>query len=349
MVGDLLKKYCETANRRCSILDDKCPFQGDMIRVILHITDNCNENCSFCWHKESKKNMNMKKEQIDSLFNFLQKDYKGLYPVIGLVGGEPTLDLELVQYVIQRCKTNFKRYVVSLTTNAVIMPSNEFIHYYAENNGVLNISLPRRESDKFNIRKKNIEQYSKLSDMINLKFLLTINNKEIDKLEEILEDWDGLIPDNKFELIVSYQDHQDKEYEMEEYNNRIDKLIKLNNMRRKFRIIRFTPSKTESLLDSIKRSNQVRSFVYNLDGNIYLTVRDKYYNNDPIGTLEKGIDTNKVISLLESIPCCECKYSGLCKANSSNFIFRNKIHKNDQCCDYYKRIIDHYNLLKREE
>ena len=65
----------------CKINCDTCPLlnkeKENIIFSVLHLTDECNEQCSFCWHKDlNKDNNEMTMEAIEDFLDFFNSTYE---------------------------------------------------------------------------------------------------------------------------------------------------------------------------------------------------------------------------------------------------------------------------------
>ncbi|MDF2472760.1 MAG: ccpM [Anaerocolumna sp.] len=118
--------------------------------ITLQVTQNCNLRCSYCVYSESNylsqrshsdKRMTFEtaKKAVDFYFAH-SIDTKG--PNISFYGGEPFLNLELIQQVVEYAKKVFegRPLTFTTTTNATLL-TNELIDYLAENKFNLMISL----------------------------------------------------------------------------------------------------------------------------------------------------------------------------------------------------------------
>lgn len=100
-------------------------------KIHWRITDICNLKCDYCFHKNKKiKNLIIKNEQIENSSLFLKK-YTNNELLISLIGGEPTLDIEINEKIdiIQKI-LNPKE--ISISTNGLNIkniPNNIFINY----------------------------------------------------------------------------------------------------------------------------------------------------------------------------------------------------------------------------
>lgn len=79
-------------------------------RIVLIITENCNLQCDYCYMKRT--NRVMSKSIIDKIFIFAEKEYlKKEVPVsFALFGGEPTLEKDLIYYILKKIEDITPKY-----------------------------------------------------------------------------------------------------------------------------------------------------------------------------------------------------------------------------------------------
>jgi len=88
----------------------------------LFLTEECNYNCDYCEHI-NKKGM-MSKEVFDDLFKeSLKKTKKDELISFTLFGGEPILNFELVEYILNKCNAikNRRNISINMTTNLSLL------------------------------------------------------------------------------------------------------------------------------------------------------------------------------------------------------------------------------------
>lgn len=99
--------------------------QVPVTRLMLYLTEDCNLRCTYCFVKKKPRRMSLEtaKKAIDY---FLDRNISGRARRLGLTffGGEPFLELELmeeiIQYAYQRRRETGKRIIFAATTNATI-------------------------------------------------------------------------------------------------------------------------------------------------------------------------------------------------------------------------------------
>ncbi|MBS4535685.1 SPASM domain-containing protein [Clostridium sp. D2Q-14] len=105
--------------------------------ITLHITNECNLNCTYCFEKD-KGNFTISEDKIIELYSFLLKNNKSDNLEIRLFGGEPLLKFNIIKRIINTFKDlnnhSSKNFNISynIFTNATII-NNEIIDFLKEN------------------------------------------------------------------------------------------------------------------------------------------------------------------------------------------------------------------------
>ena len=112
-----------------------------LAKIVFFITDDCNFNCKYCYHK--KNNSYIKKETIEDTMNFFLPKLPENY-TIHFSGGEPLLAFDLIKHtasLLKKKNTEFKKKVTyTLTSNGSLI-SEEIIRFFNDNNFSVGISF----------------------------------------------------------------------------------------------------------------------------------------------------------------------------------------------------------------
>lgn len=96
----------------------------------LHITDKCNFKCTYCRHKVKDKNITF--DKVKKLIN-ISRTY-GNTTGFCFYGGEPLCAFELLEEIIEYCKTDKNhKYVFKMNSNGSLFTEDK-IRYLTENN-----------------------------------------------------------------------------------------------------------------------------------------------------------------------------------------------------------------------
>jgi len=94
----------------------------------LCVTHNCNLNCAYCYQKHDaagRMTLETAKKAVDWIFDNIPGYSNGVE--IGLIGGEPLLEIELIKDIVAytRSKPNADNYVFFATTNGTLLTDRE--------------------------------------------------------------------------------------------------------------------------------------------------------------------------------------------------------------------------------
>jgi len=165
----------------------------------IFTTNDCNLNCSYCYVKKSKTEMNDNVYiRINKLFLDMIKKEKVDTVIYRLAGGEPLLVFDNWKNHISYFINNSKgKGVVSLGTNLTVL-TDEMIKYFLKYNFVYSISL-----DGYNFSKPYLGGKSSAKDVMNnidklinsgvsknIDIQTVINNKSLSSIEKLAH-WIG--------------------------------------------------------------------------------------------------------------------------------------------------------------
>lgn len=116
---ELLKKYEE----------------NNSLYITIMPTELCNFRCTYCYEEHVKGNM--KEKVAQAIVNYIEKvidEYSSLH--IEWFGGEPTLALDIVEYISVRviaiCKNHRKPFTAGMTTNGYLLTLDVVRKLYAQ-------------------------------------------------------------------------------------------------------------------------------------------------------------------------------------------------------------------------
>lgn len=156
------------------------------MQYILHITKDCNFNCSYCYQKKTNEYMDksIAINLIDYAYNDAIMNHKKT-ATISFYGGEPLLYKDLIYLVVEHCKkNNGVKFDFKMTTNGSYL-DKDFINYAAKNNFDIALSIDgvKIAHDKHRVTKKNEKTFDKithfaknlLSELPNSSAMMTVN------------------------------------------------------------------------------------------------------------------------------------------------------------------------------
>lgn len=130
---EVIKKYLEDGMFEI----DKI-FDGQSTTFYFLLTQDCNGKCEYCYQpKEFRQPIKMSKQVVDDSLNFIFDNFKEEKIKFSLFGGEPTLNMEMVKYMVE----SYPQFPFVITTNGILMKESEEIRNWMKNQHNLNISV----------------------------------------------------------------------------------------------------------------------------------------------------------------------------------------------------------------
>src|SRR3989338_208644 len=144
-----------------SEIEERNRINPNLLRFLL--TFDCNLECKYCQIKTnlfSEYNKPITREEIDKSFELFKKNTNE-YHTISMSGGEPTLNFELVKYIVEKTKKELKpgKYRIVLSSNGTMI-TDGIADYIVKENLLPIISLDGREEDnKMRVYRNGLESY----------------------------------------------------------------------------------------------------------------------------------------------------------------------------------------------
>lgn len=165
------------------------------LSVTIWVTNLCNMKCTYCYEGQDKNNKKMSVQTAENVIDWIlsymnEKKYKFLN--IRFHGGEPTINIEVIRYIIDRLKLQKKcSCFYELTTNGYNV-SDEDIKFLCLNISELSISIDgnRESHDKYRVdingkgtyEKTLMCAYKMLKQKEDLTIRMTINPENVGSL-----------------------------------------------------------------------------------------------------------------------------------------------------------------------
>lgn len=298
-------------NKLCHIKDKAvCSFSSDTLPVVLHITDRCNESCTFCWHK-SRANMHatdMTEAVVQDILKHLAAtEAKALS--LTFMGGEPTLLADIICSAMHRAAA-ISAVKGNLVTNGLLMPTKilELPKYF---NFAFMVSLPSegegQDKGLLHRRLENIKRYTAMASDTTVYFLLTVPYEDTYRLSDIVLKWKrfGI---HCINIAMEYQDTPPEGFNSGEYYaTLVVQLLKAFYLSDDgFIVLNIDGSRNAD-------TGQAGALAYFSDGSVYANSRAKFFNKPSFGSIYTEVHPRK------NIPkeCTSCSQQGLCKADTS--------------------------------
>lgn len=297
------------------------------LSITLNVTDRCNDKCNFCWHRKIKnKNKDMTEKNIDNMLNILLKQFPDYDISFIFMGGEPTLNLSIIQYAMKSLIEKKGKCHGTLVTNGSgdIKDIINIINLY-QNLKVI-VSLPNTHTSRDVTQ--NIDKYIELQNKFNINFSLVITENDIQQ-----GIYDNILYWKNKGIINLSLIHQFDMFNVKIKTNNYEtllfnELMKLKNLLDdSFMITNFYPS--------IKRQfanlNLIK-IAYFSNEQFYMSNKSKFFQNDSIGDTVNGIDMNKYVENLNKLPCFLCELKNSCNYDVGLFFKNNQSIKNESFC-----------------
>lgn len=91
---------------------------------VIYLNTDCNLRCEYCYEGDSRKGLSdqvhLTSEGIDSFLKEISDREKNLVSTIVIMGGEPFLRFDLVEYIVNKCIKTSKGWGIALVTNGTL-------------------------------------------------------------------------------------------------------------------------------------------------------------------------------------------------------------------------------------
>lgn len=159
--------------------------------ITFSVTEDCNLRCKYCYmfHKTSFKKMSFEtaKRAIDLI---LQDEPKYEYVVWNFIGGEPTLEMDLIDKITDYIRITLFRldhpwkykHMFSIGTNGLLYKSNKVQDYLKKNENFVDVSITidgnKEKHDMSRIRKDGSGSFDEVKENVLLWLEQTKNQKQ---------------------------------------------------------------------------------------------------------------------------------------------------------------------------
>lgn len=333
------------------------------MNYILHLTDNCNLNCKYCYENKRKKELSI--QNIKSIIDYEIKQKNKISNII-FYGGEPLLKKDIIYQTIDyiKNKKSKTKFLFGITTNGTLI-DDEFIAFM-KNNKFSNIAfsfdgneyvqnLNRNTLDEkgsFDIVENNAKKIIKAFNNVVAMVVVTKNN--IEKLEESVKYLlqIGFKSVNlQFDYTAKWED-RDLQVIKEQYS-RVGQIYYEEILKERDINIGIIEEKIKTYIEGKYDCNKdcefgLKTVNVGTDGKIYPCMQFVYEIDFEIGDCKDGIRFDKRNKLLEKlyknqIICEQCNLKKRCKhaCYCRNYmITRNMYEVSPITCEIEKIIIE---------
>ena len=278
------------------------------MNLTLHITSNCNMNCSYCYDKEIEYQKDMTFSIAQKAIDFAVNQTNSKTITITFVGGEPLLKKELIKQIVEYCNQNIeKTFLFSILTNGLLL-DNEFIDFSLMNNISISLSLDGIE--------KSHNLYRTIGDndswkIINAKFelliskipesmiLITLNPETVkyldDSISNLIEGGAKVISVSLNYMVNWHNEHLNL---LKSQLNKIAKFYKRSYKNNNIFYLNVFDSRIHSLIDGFVNKGRCDSNGNHLsiapNGDLFPCIAFVKKDSDyKIGSIDSGIDSKK--------------------------------------------------------
>lgn len=333
--------------------------------ISLFLTNNCNLRCKYCYEKNQYKSINMSKEVAKSAVDLLYDNLdENISPTISLFGGEPLLNVELIEFIYKYIKKHKKldNCKFTITTNGTIMNKKVFsLLKKIDANIMLSLDGNKEKQDtnrkfedgtgSYNKIKNNIEQYLQ-SDLSSIVVRNTITKSDID-YKNTYDFFKRSGFKNLISIPISTSHYSEKlnDHDINELINNcmmiaedVVKDILDGKEVLNANFFNFGKSKLYNYMDDLYCGAGIGSIAIDTNGDIYHCHRfvgnSKYKLGNIVEGIEKDIITNMQSyyynRLNKLYDCKDCWAFNLCKGGCmhENLLEENSINKtNHKLCN----------------
>lgn len=294
------------------------------MQYAIWVTNACNLRCRYCYEKE-KRNVFMDRRTAEQIFLYIKKRSEVLYDndiQINIHGGEPLLNYDILQYLVQTFRAWKKDVYINMTTNATLFDEKK-LKFVVENLDEISISLDGLPMvhDKNRITIDGRGTFKVVSEYIDelLKSTVKIIARMTVTHETVSDLYNGVVYlyNKGFNVISPIIDQGDEHWNEETMEKLKRQLIKLSDEFCNKQNIQI------GLLEKIKYQKKSKCLPGDItmhidtDGVIYpcaYTVGDSKFQ---MGNVTIGIDNNRLqkirdINHYEFESCVLCNWKEFC-------------------------------------
>lgn len=299
------------------------------------VTDTCNLQCKYCYEGNKKNYLFMTQQIAEQSIQFVIKKLKEHQTKscrIVFHGGEPTLNIPIIKYVIDRFSKLGNEYCIhyGMTTNCYSI-SEEDINYLSDKIDDLTVSIDGCEKshnlNRINAAGKGtydkvIKTAMKFNSRHAVRVRMTVNTSNSYMLYENIKS----IISKGFTIIIPGIDYGDNNWEQKDFELLQNEFEKVRELQKSIdKDVYVSSMSVEEISKKTICDGCISSFHINADGNIYPCV---YVTGDLefcMGNVFDNINTEKLCAFnkinAEHISACiGCNYYDYCPSKRCKYI-----------------------------
>lgn len=287
----------------------------------IWVTNSCNMQCKYCYVEDKKGKLFFQKKDIDFFIDFIKCTNKENEQIkINFFGGEPLLNIQLIQEVIERMeKEGFPNVRYLMTTNGLLL-NEKNIAYMKEKAITLSLSWDGNEvandSNRIDINGKGTykmirEKYELLKKcgVHNLRVRATFNSSTMRYLEDSICHFLDIDKDMSVIFVADFFDSEWNQTKIDELQSIVKELedMELHNIL----LLGDKEMKSSSC------GGGITSYHIYSDGSIYPCSFVVNNSEFCIGNIHNGINKQKLQELISNYKkdiseCQGCDYEKYC-------------------------------------
>ncbi len=317
------------------------------LSVSIWCTMQCNFCCTYCYEKNyDNKQISMSMDTASNVMDYLEKymeDNGCMKCKIHFHGGEPLLNFEIIEYIVNRMKKSAKSFEYEITTNGSLLDDHK-INYLYENNFSVAVSLDGTQEtfnlwrksklgqDEYKIVVGNVKKLQRKGCFVSARMTVIPQTASC-----FFENVSSLINIGIKKIDVSF-DYENSTWEQNDFEILATQTLRIQSfIRDKCKDIVFSEIGEGIPRELSKCNGGISSFTISCEGYIYPCIFVFGNEEFKIGTVVEGILPSwkkkiKEINQLKMIECEGCSMLPLCFSNKCR-LFNYKVNH-----DYTKPI-----------
>lgn len=292
----------------------------EVINLVMNISQDCNLRCTYCFastgHYKGERKLMTKEVAEKTLKWFFEQAKKAKTLNLHLFGGEPLINIPLVEYIVDICKMLEKEYdkkvFINICTNGTILNDN-LLKIIKDNEIGMQISIdgPKEIHDKYRPMANGDSSYDKLRKNVSIMFENlnkntiiprgTISSNEVD-INDIVKHIIEEIGFNAFFFIpaTGTDDQSYSKNDLKDFFSQYDRLVEtfLDKLRKgeEYNIYPFV-TEVDAIGKGIRRIYGCGAGIgfasVDIKGNIYPCMRFTNNNEYLLGNIDEGFNDNR--------------------------------------------------------
>lgn len=310
------------------------------MNLVLHLTDSCNLDCSYCYYKNNRQESNMTfdtaRKAVDFLIDIARK-YGDTFLNITYFGGEPLLQYELIRRTVEYCEfiENFE-FRHGINTNGTLL-TDEILDYLEEKHFTTYISIDGTETvhDRNRPTKRGEGSFASIRPHLDRLARMGAHAEKVIAVNTIDNTYDSVVflQNLGFHHTIVAPDFNDPQWNrahferLEKQYLRLSELFYKAQKRNKNFSINLFSDKIQGHLAKVSLKKTICNIgerIYAVDAreNIFPCTRFISNTDDQyvMGTLDGGFDPKRVLKIRnyhldDKAQCRECTIKDRCFGN----------------------------------